>query len=181
MRIISGEKKGLKLLTLEGDAVRPTTDRVKESLFSIIQFSLAGSNILDLFAGSGQIGIEALSRNAKFVTFVDSSLKSLNVCKSNLQASGYQEKAKLVNSKAEAFLSSTNELFDIAFLDPPYNLGLLEEVLPILVPCMSNTGTIICEHPSNLVLDENYGDFHKTKNYRYGKIMLTVYKKEHSL
>lgn len=176
MRVISGEKKGKKLISLEGDDVRPTTDRVKESLFSIIQFSIPGRNFLDLFAGSGQIAIEALSRGAKSATLVDASAKSIAVCKQNLQNVDYTVKAKLVNAQSNIFIKNTLEMYDIAFLDPPYRKGLIEECMPFLVQKMNKGGTIICEHPSDLSLDDAFGEFIKQKTYRYGKIMLTIYR-----
>ena len=95
MRVITGKARGRKLVTLEGDDVRPTTDRVKESLFNIIQFDIEGASVLDLFAGSGQLGIEALSRGAKHCTFVDSSNRSIEVVKQNLKTVGFEKRASV--------------------------------------------------------------------------------------
>lgn len=175
MRVISGEKKGKKLVSLEGDEVRPTTDRVKESLFSIIQFSLVGRNFLDLFAGSGQIAIEALSRGAKSATLVDASPKSVTVCKKNVELTEYQERARLVNAQSTVFIKNSLDMYDIAYLDPPYRKGLIEECLPFVAERMNKGGTIICEHPSDENMPELAGEFCKKKTYRYGKIMLTLY------
>lgn len=176
MRVISGEKRGKRLISLEGDSVRPTTDRVKESLFSIIQFDLPGAKFLDLFAGSGQIAVEALSRGAGFAYLVDSSNKSIKVCAENVKACSYEEKTKLVSMKSDEFLKNTSEMFDVAFLDPPYHFGLLEENLMLLGEKMNKNGIIICEHPFSLPLPNVVGELSQYKSYKYGKIALTVYR-----
>ena len=123
MRIITGSKRGKKLVTFEGEQVRPTTDRVKESLFNILQFQLEGRRFLDLFAGSGQIGLEALSRGAAQCVFVDASKESIRVVEKNVQSTGMGDRAKVVSSDFAAYLSGCRERFDIAFLDPPYRSG----------------------------------------------------------
>ncbi len=174
MRVISGEKRGKKLISLEGDSVRPTTDRVKESIFNILQFDIPGRSFLDLFAGSGQMGIEALSRGAKKAVLVDSSIKSVEVCKKNLESVGV--KAQVVHSDSARYVENLVESFDIAFLDPPYSVGLLEEVLPKLVKNINLGGCIICEHPKTDVLPQQVGEFVNFKSYKYGKIMLTIYR-----
>ena len=105
MRVITGEARGRKLKTLEGLDVRPTTDRVKEGLFNIIQFDLPCARFLDLFGGSGQIGIEALSRGAEYAVFVDESRAAQQVMKENLQTTGMFQKSKVVSMEAKAFLA----------------------------------------------------------------------------
>ncbi|MFI3326090.1 MAG: 16S rRNA (guanine(966)-N(2))-methyltransferase RsmD [Clostridia bacterium] len=174
MRVISGEKRGKKLITLQGEAVRPTTDRVKESIFNILQFDIAGRSFLDLFAGSGQMGIEALSRGAKKVVFVDSARESITVCKKNLE--NLELKANVVNSDSLTFVKNTAETFDIAFLDPPYNKGIIEAVLPDLVKKINIGGSIVCEHAAQSTLPQQVEDFVLFKTYKYGKIMLTIYR-----
>lgn len=176
MRIITGSKRGKKLITLEGEQVRPTTDRVKESLFNILQFQLEGRRFLDLFAGSGQIGLEALSRGAALAVFVDSSKDSIRVVEKNIQSTGLGDRAKVVNGDFQSYLRGCRERFDIAFLDPPYRMGLLEKALPLVAECMNPGGVILCEHPKDQVLPETAGDFIRQKTYRYGKIMLTAYR-----
>lgn len=178
MRIISGTARGRRLKSLPGDDVRPTTDKVKEAVFSAIQFDIEGRRFLDLFAGSGQMGLEALSRGAQSATFVDSSAESIKICKENVISSGFSNSSKIVRNDALTFLSLTNEIFDIAFLDPPYGGGLLENALTRLTDKMSDYGIIICEHPPEVVLPEQVGDFGVYKRYRYGKINVTTYKKE---
>lgn len=176
MRIISGIARGRKLITLEGENVRPTPDRVKEALYNIIQFDIEGRNVLDLFAGSGQIGIEALSRGAAQASFVDASKDSIAAVIKNLESSGLAERAKVVNMDFASFLSQKSNHFDIAFLDPPYRTGILQRALPLTAAVMNKGGTIICEHPSDEELPETADDFMRARSYRYGKIILTLYR-----
>lgn len=176
MRIISGLKKGKKLLTLEGEHTRPTTDRVKEALFDILQFDLEGRRFLDLFAGSGQIGLEALSRGAASAVFVDSFRDAVRVVEKNISMADFSNQAKVVRADFESYLKSTNETFDIAFLDPPYRMGLLQRALPLVAEHMASGGVVFCEHPSDEVLPQQAGLFEKKKTYRYGGIMLTAYR-----
>ena len=178
MRIISGTAKGRKLKTLAGDNVRPTSDKVKEAIFSAIQFDIEGRSFLDLFAGSGQMGLEALSRGAKSATFIDSSAESVKVLKENITALGFENSSKLMRSDALSFLSLCGDKFDIAFLDPPYAAGLLEKALDLVCDKMSDFGTIICEHPPEVTLPEEIKGFIIYKKYRYGKINVTTYKKD---
>lgn len=178
MRIISGTAKGRRLKSLPGEDVRPTTDKVKEGIFSAIQFDIEGRRFLDLFAGSGQMGLEALSRGAENATFVDSSSESIKVCKENISATDFEADSKIIRSDAISFLALTNDIFDIAFLDPPYAGGLLEKALSLVCGKMSDYGIVICEHPPEVILPEQVGEFCVFKKYRYGKINVTTYKKE---
>ncbi len=177
MRVITGSAKGRKLKTLEGLDVRPTTDRVKEAVFSIIQFQLPGAVVLDLFAGSGQMGIEALSRGAKLAVFVDADRRAQEIVRENLKTTGLSPNSRVAAMDAQAFVSSTKDVFDIAFLDPPYRKGLLDEVLPKLADKMSDTGVILCEHGKDEELPQRAGEFLKARDYRYGKIVVTAYRK----
>ena len=176
MRVITGTARGRKLWTLEGQAVRPTTDMVKESMFSIIQFEVEGANALDLFAGSGQLGIEALSRGAKFCVFVDSSRQAQEVVRENLAATGLHKQARVAAMEAGAFLASTAETFDLAFLDPPYNQDQIPAVLDALAGKMSRNGVILCETDRKEDLPEQAGNFRLHKTYRYGKTKITTYR-----
>ncbi len=176
MRVITGTARGRKLATLEGDNVRPTPDRVKEALFSIIQFHIEGRRVLDLFAGSGQLGIEALSRGARQAVFVDTSKESVAVVQGNLEHTGFSENAQVKHMDFSAFLLQNAELFDLAFLDPPYRTGLLQRALPMVALAMNKGGLIICENPGEEEIPESAGDFIKTRSYRYGKIVLTLYR-----
>ena len=175
MRVITGTSRGRRLVTPPGEDVRPTTDNVKESVFSIIQFSVEGRTFLDAFAGSGQMGVEALSRGAKKAVFLDNSRRSLDAVRKNLETTGLADKAEVRNTDTLSYLSGTAQRFDIAFLDPPYKTGLLQSALEILPKVMNESGVIICEHPFDEELPEETGDFIIKKNYKYGKIMITVY------
>lgn len=175
MRVITGSKRGRRLKTLEGNDVRPTTDKVKESVFNIIQFDIEGRNVLDLFSGSGQLGIEALSRGASMCTFVDSSRASLGVTSENIKAVGFEKESRAVLSDALSFLDRDLNKYDLAFLDPPYKAGLMSEALIRLLSHMTKGSTVVCETDSSEELPESVGDF-SAKTYKYGKIKLTVYR-----
>lgn len=177
MRVITGTARGRKLATLEGADVRPTTDMVKEAMFSIIQFEVEGARVLDLFSGSGQLGIEALSRGAAYCTFVDQSRRSQEVTRENLQTTGLHKNSKVTAMDAASFLGSTRETFDIALLDPPYDKGILNDLLPKVAEKMAEHGAIICESRNHEQLPERAGDFVMKKAYRYGQIKLTLYRK----
>ncbi len=176
MRIITGTAKGIKLNTLDGEHTRPTAERTKEAIFSALQFDMDGRAVLDLFAGSGQMGIEALSRGAKQAIFIDSAKKSVEVVKRNLKATKLEENARVLQTDFRSFLASHSAQFDIAFLDPPYRTGLLQEALPLTAGVMKDTGIIIAENPLEEPLGEQYGDFVLDRQYRYGKIRITTYR-----
>ena len=178
MRVITGSARGRRLRTLEGEAVRPTTEQVKEALFSIIHFDIEGRQVLDLFAGSGQLGIEAVSRGAAGAVFVDSSLQSVNIVKDNIATVGFGGCCEVVRGDALTYLDTTRKQFDIALLDPPYGTGLLQNALARIDRVMSESGIIVCEHPKDEQLPERCGRFKLAKNYRYGKLALTVYRRE---
>lgn len=175
MRVITGIAKGKRLETLEGLDIRPTTDRVKEAIFSSIQFELFDAEILDLFAGTGQLGIEALSRGAKAAVFVDNSRKSLEVVKKNLEATNFTPKSTVINMNGIDFASTTDKKFDFIFLDPPYNKGILLEILPILSNKLTSEGKIICEYEKNLDLPEKISNLRLKKTQKYGKIKISMY------
>ena len=177
MRVITGSARGRRLITLEGESVRPTTDKVKEAMFSAIRFEIEGRQVLDLFAGSGQLAVEALSRGAAHAVLVDAAKSSLAVAEKNLTATGLMERARLVNSDSLSYLSSCRERFDLAFLDPPYRAGLLPRALPLVAEHMNPGGTILCEHPVGEELPETVGGFSQYRSRKYGKIMVTLYRR----
>lgn len=178
MRVITGSARGRRLITLEGDDVRPTTDKVKEALFSIIQFEIEGRKVLDLFAGSGQLGIEALSRGAKSAVFVDLSRQAVEVIKKNLEATGFTKSAVVLNTDSIAFATTRAENYDVAFIDPPYGKGLLQKALPLVADIMNEGGVIVCEAPFDEEIPETAGDFALARTYKYGKIKLATYRKD---
>ena len=174
MRVITGSARGRKLEQLSGDDVRPTTDRVKEAVFSIIQFDIEGRRFLDLFAGSGQMGIEALSRGAAEAVFVDNRRESIEIVKRNL-ASTKLIHGKVIQSDSISFLNTSRGTFDFRFLDPPYGTGLLQSALSKAEKSMNKTGLIICEYPIGEDLPEKLSDFVRYRDYKYGKIGITTY------
>ena len=177
MRIISGTARGRKLFSPEGMDVRPTTDKVKESLFNIIQFEVPGAVVLDLFAGTGQLGLEALSRGAEKAVFVDASKKSLAVVRQNVDLCGFSAKARLVQADALSYLSRAEETFDIVFLDPPYHGGLCEKAFALLPPVLAEDACVICETQTDETLPERFGEFALAKAYKYSAIKLSVYRR----
>ncbi len=178
MRVITGSARGHRLKTLEGNDVRPTTDKIKEAVFSSIQFEIEGRRILDLFSGSGQLGIEALSRGAKSAVFVDLNPHAIDIVKENLKATNLDSLAKVVRSDSFSFIASTDEFFDIAFLDPPYRDGILEKSLSAVTGIINDGGIIICERPVDVSLPETISDFKEKKQLKFGKILVSVYRKE---
>ena len=128
MRVISGSARGRRLKELQGMDTRPTTDKVKESLFNIIQFDLEGRKVLDLFGGTGQLGIEALSRGSAHCTFVEKRRDALALLKENLSITNLQNQARVVPGDSLAFLSSCREKFDVILLDPPYHTDLMQNL-----------------------------------------------------
>jgi len=177
MRVITGIARGKRLVTPDGSDVRPTSDKVKEALFSALQFDIEGRRILDLFAGSGQLGIEALSRGAKSCVFVDNSRASINLVKKNLEITGLSSNAKVIQSDFASFAAMSRDTFDIVFLDPPYAAGMLVDAIKAVLPLMSDYSMIICEYPPEVNLPEEVGGFNIHRTYRYGKINAAIYRK----
>lgn len=176
MRVITGLARGRVLKTLEGEDVRPTTDRVKEAIFSIIQFELEGRQVLDMFAGSGQLGIEALSRGAAYATFTDMSKDAVDIIKQNLLATGLHRNSAVLQDDAVTFLKNSKKKFDIIFMDPPYSKGILQNALPYAVNAVNDGGVVICEHPHGEEMPQDVGRFSIYREYKYGKVALTVYR-----
>ena len=173
MRVISGEYRGRRLLEPAGRYVRPTTDQVKEAVFNIIQFDIEGRRVLDLFAGTGQMGIEALSRGARECVFVDSSRESLRLVRENLRRCGAD--AQIVQCDAIDFLRR-RERFDLVFIDPPYDSGLAEQAVEAVkeFDILSKGGIMIAETRRETVLPMTSDEYGYEKVYRYGKIKITV-------
>lgn len=180
MRVITGLARGRKLKELEGMDTRPTTDRVKEGLFNTIQFDVNGRKVLDLFAGTGQLGLEALSRGAASCTFVDMRREAIALARENLAICGFEETGRVFQSDYLAFLSSCREKYDLVFLDPPYAAELLEKALAAIakIDIMSINGIIVCESPLESVLPQLPAPYEKGREYRYGKIKITLYSRK---
>ena len=156
---------------------RPTTDKVKESMFNIVQFDIEGRKVLDLFAGTGQLGIEALSRGAESAVFVDVRKDAAALIRENLAHCGFAGRARVVQGDYLAFLTGCREKFDLVFLDPPYGAGMLEKALEAIakIDIMTENGIIVCESAAESALPELAAPYAKGRDYRYGKIKITLY------
>jgi 16S rRNA (guanine(966)-N(2))-methyltransferase RsmD len=183
MRVITGTARGKRLAELEGMETRPTTDRVKEGLFNAIQFDIEGRRVLDLFAGTGQLGIECLSRGAESCVFVDQRRDAVAVIRQNLKTTGLERQARVIQGDSLRALSSQRQQFHLIFLDPPYDTQLLETALKTIadIDILSENGIIICESPAEKELPELEAPYRKDKSYRYGKIKVTLYRKDGTL
>ena len=176
MRVITGTARGRRLKELQGMDTRPTTDKVKESMFSILQFDIEGRRVLDLFAGTGQLGIEALSRGAAEAVFVDKRADAVKLVRDNLELCGLLDRAQVRSGDSLAYLRS-GEKFDLIFLDPPYASGLLVKALEDIAAfdiCREH-GIIVAESAVETELPALAPPYSLYRQYRYGKIKLSVY------
>ena len=180
MRVITGKARGVALKTPDGLQTRPTADRVKEALFSIINFDIPGARILDLFGGTGQLGIEALSRDAASAVFVDERDDACKLIRENLRRTKLEQYAKVVRSDYLSYLSRCNERFDIIFLDPPYAEVFLENSLKRIteIDILQSGGIIVAERPLGKELPWDFPGYTRSKDYKYGKVLLTLYRKD---
>lgn len=173
MRVITGIAKGHKLKTLAGEQTRPTSDRVKEAMFSVIQPYIAESVVLDLFAGSGSLGIEALSRSANHCDFVEKSKPAVRIIAENLQKT-HLYNYEIFNLSAKDYLYNCSKAYDIVFLDPPYNKKLCDEALILMINggLLKSGAVVVCETGAK----ENIGSsLHIIKQSVYGATKLTFY------
>lgn len=180
MRVISGKAKGVSLKTPDGMLTRPTADRVKEAMFSIIQFDLPGAKVLDLFGGTGQLGIEALSRGATSAVFVDSREDACRLIRENLTRTRMEKEGRVVRSDYLDYLKRCKDKFQIILLDPPYAEVFLENSLKMIteIDILESGGIIIAERPLGKDLPWEFSGFTRSRDYKYGKTLLTVYKKD---
>ena len=180
MRVITGKARGITLKTPEGMQTRPTADRVKEALFSIIQFDIAGAAVLDLFGGTGQLGIEALSRGAKSATFVDQSPKACALIKENLQRTRLADQAQVVRGDYLEYLKRCKNQYNIILLDPPYAEVFLENALKCIteIDILQSGGIIVTERPLGKELPYEFSGFTRSKDYKYGNTLITLYRKD---
>ena len=180
MRVITGKARGVVLKTPDGMLTRPTSDRVKEALFSIIQFEIPGASVLDLFGGTGQLGIEALSRGAKNAVFVDAREESCRLIRENLKRTRLEQDAKVVRSDYLAYLERCRERFQIILLDPPYAEVFLENALKKIteIDILQSGGIIVAERPVGKDLPWEFAGYTRSKDYKYGNTLLTIYRKD---
>lgn len=180
MRVITGPPAGRRLNELKGKETRPTTDRVKEGIFNIIQFDIEGRRVLDLFGGTGQLGIECLSRGAAHATFVDARTDAVKLIRENLAVTALANRATVLTADYATVLSGAVEKYDLVFLDPPYETKLLERSLELIsqFDILREHGIIICESPQEKSLPDLSAPYGKYREYRYGKIKVTVYHRD---
>ena len=181
MRVVAGERKGMPLKAIPGNTTRPTTDKVKESIFNIIGPFFDGGIALDLFAGSGGLGIEALSRGAEHALFIEKDFKAFQVLKENIQKCRYEECSELFRIDAKravkALLKRDIEL-KYVFLDPPYHLKEYYDLVQILVEHdkIQKDGIILCEHAKEVELPHNFNEFTLQRQEIYGGTIISVYR-----
>lgn len=180
MRVITGKARGVQLKTPDGMLTRPTTDRVKEALFSIIQFEIPTARVLDLFGGTGQLGIEALSRGAKSAVFVDHQENACKLIRENLRRTRLEADGKVIRADYLDYLRRYRESFDIIFLDPPYAEVFLENALKCIteIDILQSGGIIVAERPLGKELPWEFDGFTRSRDYKYGKTLITIYRKD---
>lgn len=180
MRVITGSARGRRLKTPESYDIRPTTDNVKEAVFNILQFDIEGRRVLDLFAGTGQLGIECLSRGAKSAVFIDRDRDAIRIVKDNLKTCGLS--GTVLCTEAQAYLKDCGK-FDLIFVDPPYDSGLYEPVLQTinLVDILSEGGIIIVEARCSAELPGMSKPYRMLREYHYGKVKICTYTRESTL
>lgn len=180
MRIITGSARGAKLITLPGEATRPTAERTKEAVFSMIQFDIEGRKVLDLFAGSGQLALEALSRGATSAVLCDSSREAADIIKKNAEKTGLADRCKILVVDANAAIARFNDKFDLIFLDPPYALKLIPGVLTKMLASsiLKPTTIIVCESAVSEDVfcgnGELEGKFDIKRQAKYGAAFVTI-------
>lgn len=177
MRVITGKARGVQLKTPDGMLTRPTADRVKEALFSIINFDIPGAKVLDLFGGTGQLGIEAMSRGAERCVFVDAREDACKLIKENLKRTKLE--GAVVRSDYMNYLNRCKEQFSIIFLDPPYAEEYLENAIKRIaeIDILQTDGIIVAERPVGKEVTWEIDGYQRSKDYKYGKTLLTIYRK----
>ncbi len=180
MRVITGKARGRRLKTPPGMETRPTAEAVKEGIFSALQFQLEGRRVLDLFAGTGQLGIEALSRGAAFAVFVERKRETAALVRENLRLTGLEGQARVVCGGALEYLARAGEPFDLIFMDPPYAAGAWEKALGEISrrSLLSVGGQVLCEAPREMPLPQRVEGLTARKTYRYGRVTVTLYRRE---
>lgn len=180
MRVIAGKARGVTLKTPEGMQTRPTTDRVKEALFSILHFDLPGTRVLDLFAGTGQLGIEALSRGAAAAVFVDEREDACRLVRENLKRAKLSDQGRVIRADYMSFLNNCRDTFQIVLLDPPYAEIFLENSLKKLaeIDILESGAIIVAERPAEKELSLEIPGFSRSRDYKYGNTSLTLFRKD---
>ena len=180
MRVITGKARGITLKTPDGMATRPTSDRVKEAMFSVIQFDVPNTRVLDLFAGTGQLGIEALSRDAKSAVFLDQREDAVQLIRENLKRTGLENYGSVMKGDYAVFLQKCKEKFDLIFLDPPYAENFLENSLKLIteIDILQSGGIIVTERPAGKDLLFEIPGYSRSKDYKYSSTVITIFRKD---
>lgn len=183
MRVITGKARGITLKTPEGMRTRPTAERVKEALFSAVQFEIPESRVLDLFGGTGQLGIEALSRGAQSCTFVDCQESACRLIRENLRRTRLENMASVQRMDYMTFLNQCREKYSLILLDPPYAEVFLENALKRIseIDILADGGIIITERPAEKRLCGDFGDLYPARDYRYGKTCITLFRNRRAM
>ena len=179
MRIITGKARGMKLATLDGEEItRPTTERVKEGVFSAIQFDIAGKRVLDLFAGSGQMALEALSRGADSAVLIDENTDAVAIIKENAKKTGFMKQCAVSRMDYSEYLKSVagKERFDIVFLDPPYSRSMKDEILKKVARAdiLNDGAIVVCETDKDEIDGDRYGLTFR-KKYKYSRVLTYIF------
>lgn len=179
MRVITGKARGVALKTPDGMLTRPTADRVKEALFSILNFDIPGADVLDLFGGTGQLGIEALSRGARHAVFVDAREDACKLIRENLRRTKLEGEGRVVRSDYLDYLNRCPDQYNIIFLDPPYGEDFLETALKRIteIDILQSDGIIVTERPLGKELPMEFDGYIRSRDYKYGKTLLALYRK----
>ncbi|MBS7344761.1 MAG: 16S rRNA (guanine(966)-N(2))-methyltransferase RsmD [Caryophanon sp.] len=182
MRVVAGERKGMPLKALAGNNTRPTTDKVKESIFNMIGPFFDGGVALDLFAGSGGLGLEALSRGVEKVIFVEKDRKAFSIVKENVAKCRYDEQAEVFCNDAvravKALVKREDVVFDVVLFDPPYHKAEYYDLVRVLIDHgkIDLKGVIMCEHATDVTLPETYGPFTRVRQETYSSTVVSIYR-----
>lgn len=181
MRIVAGKFRGRRLEAPETSGIRPTADRVREALFSIIASRVPGALVLDLFAGTGALGLEALSRGAIRAVFVDQGAEAVRIIRANVRRLGVSDQAEVLHGDVSRFarrLAERNACFDLLFMDPPYGKGYIEITMPLLGVLALPHALLIAEHPAKAVPPESCAEWHHVDTRTYGDSAISFYSQE---
>ncbi len=179
MRIITGKFKGRKLYTPKDRHVRPTSDRVKEAIFSMLGDTITDNRVLDLFAGTGSLGLESLSRGASHCVFVDNNRDSIQLIKDNINHLGASKESTVISGDYRIALNQVKDPFDLIFIDPPYHVEEIEDILLTIDKkgLLEEDGAIVVERDHRHTLPDEVGSFRTTKSKKYGTTHITFYQR----
>ena len=183
MRIVAGEFKGRKLTVPRDDSVRPTAEKVREAVFSMLQNEIPDAVVLDLFAGTGSLGLEALSRGARRAYFTDKDRQSIALVRENIRACKAEEKSVILCADYASVIDRIHDRVHIVFLDPPYKAGLMEDCLSRLAvsDILPEGGLIVAEHGKEEILPDDLSCLHRIRDRKYGKVRISIYEKQEEI